>query len=87
MEFDYRTSTGLEETDSALGGHTQNLVHVKILRKGAVTPKETESNKSASVRRSPVEVWVGSGSPWERGYWQQQSWEGSLGISSLGGCY
>ena len=64
MEFDYRTSTGLEETDSTPGGHTQNLVHVNILRKGAVTPKETESNKSASVGRSPVEVWVGSGSPW-----------------------
>ena len=36
--FDYKTSTGLGETDSSLGGHQQNLAHTKTQRKGSVTP-------------------------------------------------
>ena len=62
MGFDYKTSTGLGETDSSPGGHKQNLAHTKTQRK-AVTPQETEANLPASAGRSPVEVWVGRGSP------------------------
>ena len=42
--FDCRTSTGLGKTESTLGGHTQNLVHIRTQGKGAVTPPETEPN-------------------------------------------
>ena len=40
-----------------------NPVHIKSQRKGSVTPQKTEPTLSASVRGSPVEVWVGRGSP------------------------
>ena len=39
---DYRTSTGLAEIDSILGGHKQNLTCTKIQERGAVTPQKTE---------------------------------------------
>ena len=49
MGFDYKTSIGLGETDSSLGGYKQNLAHTKTQRNGAVTPKETEPKLPASV--------------------------------------
>ena len=64
MGFDYRTSIGLGETKTALGGHKQNLVHAKTQREGAVTPQETEPDLPAGVGGSPVEAWAGSDSPW-----------------------
>ena len=42
MRFDFRTSIGLGEADSILGGHKQNPVSTKTQGKGAVTPQETE---------------------------------------------
>ena len=66
--FNYRTSRGLGETDSSLGGHKQNFVHIKTQRRGAVTPEETEPKLPASVRGPPVEVWVGRGSPQRWGH-------------------
>ena len=71
MGFDYRTSTGLGETDPTLGGHKQNLACTKIQRKGAVTPQETEPKLPASVAGLPVEAWG-----W--GYWKVP-----LGINPL----
>ena len=68
MGFDYKTSTGLGETDSSLGGHKQNLVHTKTQRK-AENPQETEPNLPASVGRSPVEAWVGRGLPQGQRHW------------------
>jgi len=38
-------------------------VHAKTRRKGAVIPQETEAKLPASVGGSPVEVWLGGGSP------------------------
>ena len=54
MGFDYRTSTGLGETDPTLGGHKQNLACTKIQRKGAVTPQETEPKLPADVGGPPA---------------------------------
>ena len=59
MGFDYRTYTGLGK--QTLGGHRQNLVHIRTQEKGAVTPQETELGLPMSVQESPVEAWVGSG--------------------------
>ena len=70
--------------DFTLGGHKQNLVCTRTERKGAVTPQETEPDLPASVGGSPVEAWVGSGSLWGQGHWQQQSWKMPLGVSPLG---
>ena len=56
MGFDYRTSTGLGEIDSTLGGHKQNLVCAKIQREGVVTSQQIEPDLPASVGGSPVEV-------------------------------
>ena len=52
-------NTGLGK--QTLGGHKQNLLCTRTQGKGAVTPKETDTNFSVSVQESPVEVWVGSG--------------------------
>ena len=71
MRFDYRTSTGLGETDSTLGRHTKNPVHSRTQGKGAVTPQETEPDILAGVGGSSVEVWVGSDSPWGWGHLEQ----------------
>ena len=46
-------------------------------------PQETEPKLSASVGGSPVEAWVGRGSPQGWGYWQQQSGKAPLGIILL----
>ena len=42
-------------------------------RERAVAPLETEPKLSASVGRSPVEVWAGRGLAQGWGHWQQQS--------------
>ena len=42
-------------------------------------PQETEPKLGTSVGGSPVEVWVGRGSPQGLGHWQQQSEKVSLG--------
>ena len=55
----------------------------KTQGKGAVTSQETDPDLPAGVG----EAWVSSGSPWGEGYWQQQSWKGSLDISPLGDCH
>ena len=80
-----RFSQARGNRDSSLGGHKQNLVCTKTRRKGALTPQDTEPKLPASVEGSPVEVWVGRGSPqgWE--YWQQQSGKVPFGINPLGG--
>ena len=79
MGFDYKTSTGLGETDSSLGGHRQNLECTKIQRKGAVTTRETEPKLPVSVGGPPVEAWVSRGSPQGQGHWKFP-----LGINPLG---
>ena len=43
VRFNCGTSTGLEEIDSTLEEHTQNLVPTRTHGKGAVTPQETET--------------------------------------------
>ena len=73
MGFDYRTYTGLGETETEFLGGTnkQNLVCTKTQGKAAVTaprPPETEPDLPASVGGSPVEVWVGSSSLWGWGH-------------------
>ena len=52
--FDYRTSTGLGETET-LGRHKQNLVSTKTQGKGAVTPQKNEPYLPASLWGSLVE--------------------------------
>jgi len=52
--------------DFSLGEHKQSLACTKTLRKGAVTPQETEPKLPSSVGGSPVEA-VGRGSPQEQG--------------------
>ena len=60
MGFDYRTSTGLGETET-LGGHKQNLMCTRTQEKGAVTSQETEPDLPVSVQESLVEACVDSG--------------------------
>ena len=72
---DYRTSTGLWETDFILGGHKQNLSHTKTQRKGTVTPQETEPKLPVSV----------GGPPWRRGSAHHRDRGTALGINPLGG--
>ena len=60
MGFDDRTCTGLGK--QTLGGHRQNLVHLRSQEKGAaVSPEETEPDLFVSVHESPTEAWVDSG--------------------------
>ena len=67
MEFNYRISTGLEETET-IGGHKQNLACTRTQAKDAVTPEDTEPELPVSVLGSPAEVWVGNGLPWGQGH-------------------
>ena len=60
--FDYRTSTGLGETETPLLRAQQNFVCTKTQTKGAVTPQETEPKPPASTGGSPVEAWIDRGS-------------------------
>ena len=57
--------------DSSLEGHKQTLRHTKMQKKGAVIPQNTESKLPASAEGSPLEAWVGRGSPQAQGHWQQ----------------
>ena len=43
--------------NQALGGHKQNLVHIRTQKKGAVTPQEPDPDLPVSVQESPAEVW------------------------------
>ena len=51
-----------------LGGHKQNLVHVRTQEKVVVTPQETKIDLLVSIQKSLVEVWVSSGLQWAQGY-------------------
>ena len=44
-----------------LGGHKQNLVCTRTQKKGAVTPKKTDSDLPVNVQESLMEAWVGGG--------------------------
>ena len=55
--------------DSNLGGHKKNLAGPNTQRKAAVTQQVTEPKLPASVGWSPVEAWVGWGSPQGPGPW------------------
>ena len=59
MGFDYRTATGLGK--QTLGGHKQNLVCTRTQEKGAVSPKETNSDLPVRVHVSLAEAWIGDG--------------------------
>ena len=50
-----------------------------------MTPQETEANLPASAGRSPVEVWVGRGSPQGQRHWLQQPGKVPLAVNPLGG--
>ena len=54
-----RTYMGLGK--QTLGGHKQNLVHIRTQKKRAVTPQETDPDWPGSAQESPVEVWVSGG--------------------------
>ena len=71
--------------DSRLGRHEQNLAHTKTQRKGAATQHKTEPKLAAGVGGSPVEAWVGRGSPQGWGHWQHRAGKVCLGINPLGG--
>ena len=85
MEFDYRTSTVLGETET-LRRCKQKFVCTRTQGKGVVTPEETEQDLPVSVRGSPTEAWDGIGLPQGQGHCQQQPWEMIAGISPFGGC-
>ena len=85
MGFDSKTSTGLGERENPILESTNKTLHPPKLRKGAVTPQETEPKLPASVGGSPVEVSVSRGSPQGQGHWQQHSGKVPLGINPLGG--
>ena len=51
------TSTGLGK--QTLGGHKQSLVLTRTQEKGAVTPKETDSDLPMNAQEFPTEVCVG----------------------------
>ena len=54
-----RTYTGLGK--QTLGGHKQNLKHIRIHEKGALTPEETDKDLPVSVQESLAEAWAGGG--------------------------
>ena len=54
-----RTYTRLGK--QTLGGHRQNLVHIRTQEKGAMTPQETDPDLPVSVQESLEEAWVSSG--------------------------
>ena len=49
MAFDYRTSTGLGETETP-GGYKQNQMHTRTQGRGALTPQGTEPGPPVSVQ-------------------------------------
>ena len=57
----------IEPPKQTLGRQKQNLVHTRTQEKGAVIPKETESDLTVNVQKSPVDAWVESGWLWGRG--------------------
>ena len=57
--FDYRTSTG--QGKQTLEGHKKTLVHTRAQEKGAVSPKETNSDLPVRVHVSLAEAWIGDG--------------------------
>ena len=59
VRFDYRTYTRLGK--QTLGGHRQNLVHIRTQEKGAMTPQDTDPDLPVSVQESLEETWVSSG--------------------------
>ena len=61
-----RTYTRLGK--QTLGGHKQNLVCTRIQEKGAVTPKDTDTELPVNVQKSPEEAWVNSGLLWGQGH-------------------
>ena len=64
--------TGLRGNRTSIpGGHKQNLACTKTQRKEAVTLQDTEEKELASIGGSPVESWVGRGSPLGWRHWQQ----------------
>ena len=63
--------------------HKQNLACTKTQRKGAATHRRLNQNYALVLGGSPVEVWVGRGSPQGLGHWQQQSEKVSLGNPPL----
>ena len=54
-----RTYTRLGK--QTLGEHKQNLLHTRNKEKGAVMPKETDSDLPVNVQESSKEVWVSDG--------------------------
>ena len=82
MGFDYRTFTGLEETESWRG--QQNLVHTRTQEKGAVTPEQTVPDLTCvclGVSGGGVgRQWL----PWSQGHRLEQSCEARhAGINSF----
>ena len=51
-----------------LGRHKQNLVHIRIQEKGAVTSEETDPDLPMGVQESPAEALVGSGLLQDQGH-------------------
>ena len=49
-----------------------------------MTPQVTELKLLASVGGSPVEAWVGRGSPQGQAHWQHQATKVPLGVNPLG---
>ena len=59
-----QSSQNLHRTGKqTLGGHKQNLVHIRSHEKGAVSPQETGSNLTMSIQESQVEAWVNTLTP------------------------
>ena len=59
--------------NSSLGGHKQNFVCTKTQRRVATTPQEVEQKLPTIVEGSPMEAWVGRGSPQGSGHWEVPS--------------
>ena len=65
MAFDYRTSTGLGETETP-GGYKRNQMHTRTQGRGALTPQGTEPGPPVSVQ-VPAQARVDGGLPQVRG--------------------
>ena len=72
---DYRTSTGLGETDFILGGHKQNLSHTKTQRKEQWPHRRLNQNH----------LLVLEGLLWSHGSAHHRDRGTALGINPLGG--
>ena len=77
--FDYRTCTGLGETETAVLEGTSRILHAPRHR-----GKEQWPQLHASVGGSSVEAGVSRGSPQGWGHQQHQARKGTLGINPLG---